>query len=140
MRRISAVLFILLSIAGQYAPASAENEPKMITLSCDGTLTGTYGADKPKNMEASQKISVVVDLDDQTVFFLGYVVPIYDVDQASINFGGMQIVDYGFSVAVKGNIDRVTGRMDATTVLFDPTKLPDPNTATIRYDVVCRAI
>ena len=88
MRRISAVLLILLSTAGQYAPATAENEPKMITLSCDGTLTGTYCADKPKNMEASQKISVVVDLDDQTVFFLGYVVPIYDVDQASINFGG----------------------------------------------------
>ena len=49
-------------------------------------------------MEASQKISVVVDLDDQTVFFLGYVVPIYDVDQASINFGGKQMVDYGFSI------------------------------------------
>jgi hypothetical protein len=66
--------------------------------------------------------------------------PRSEVDEASINFGGMQIVDYRFSVAVKGNIDRVTGRMDATTVLFDPTKLPDPNTATIRYDVVCRAI
>jgi hypothetical protein len=76
MRRISGVLLILLSTAGQYAPAAAENEPKVITLSCDGTLTATYGANKPKNMEASQKTSVVVNLDDQTVFFLGYVVPI----------------------------------------------------------------
>ncbi|MGB8633045.1 MAG: hypothetical protein WCD69_27325 [Xanthobacteraceae bacterium] len=52
--------------------------------------------------------------------FFGYVVPIDDVDEASINFGGRQIVDYGFSVAIRGNIDRVTGRMDATTVLSDP--------------------
>jgi hypothetical protein len=52
-----------------------------ITLSCDGTLTATYGANKPKNMEASQKISVVVNLDDQTVFFLGNVVPTYDFDR-----------------------------------------------------------
>jgi hypothetical protein len=139
MRRISAVLFILLSIAGQYAPATAENEPKMITLSCDGTLTRTYGADKPKNMEASQKISVVVDLDDQTVFFLGHVVPIYDVDQASINFGGRQMVDYGFSIIIRGHIDRASGRMEVTTVTLDPTKPDDPNIATLRYDVGCEA-
>jgi hypothetical protein len=80
-----------------------------------------------------------VNLDEQTVFFLGYVVPIDEVDEVSINFGGMQTVDYGFSIAVRGNIDRVTGRMDATTVLSDPTKQPDPNTATIHYDVVCKA-
>jgi hypothetical protein len=139
MRRISAVLLILLSIAGQYAPATAENEPKMITLSCDGTLTGTYGADKPKNMEASQKISVVVDLGDQTVFFLGHVVPIYDVDQASINFGGRQMVDYGFSIVIRGHIDRASGRMEVTTVTLDPTKPDDPNIATLRYDVGCEA-
>jgi hypothetical protein len=82
---------------------------------------------------------LVVNLDEQTVFFLGHVVPIEEVDEASINFGGMQIVDYGFIIAVRGNIDRVTGRMDATTVLSDPTKQPDPNTATIHYDVVCGA-
>ena len=85
------------------------------------------------------KTSVIVNLDEQTVFFFGYVIPIDDVDEASINFGGRQIVDYGFSVAIRGSIDRVTGRMDATTVLSDPTKQPDPNTATIHYDVICKA-
>jgi hypothetical protein len=94
---------------------------------------------KPEAPQPLQKTGVVVNLDEQTVFFLGYVVPIDEVDEASINFGGMQIVDYGFRIAVKGNIDRVTGRMDATIVLSDPTKQPDPNTATIHYDVVCRA-
>ena len=71
-----------------------------------------------------QKASVIVNLDEQTVFFFGYVIPIDDVDEASINFGGRQIVDYGFSVAIRGSIDRVTGRMDATTVLSDPTNNP----------------
>jgi len=32
----------------------------------------------------------VVNLDEQTVFFLGYVVPIEAVNEASINFGGTQ--------------------------------------------------
>ncbi|MGA7231355.1 MAG: hypothetical protein WBX95_10570 [Xanthobacteraceae bacterium] len=134
-----AALAVVLLVLGGHARA-AENEPKVITLSCDGTLTPTYGANKPEAPQPLQKTGVVVNLDEQTVFFLGYVVPIDEVDEASINFGGMQIVDYGFRIAVKGNIDRVTGRMDATTVLSDPTKLPDPNTATIRYDVVCKAI
>jgi hypothetical protein len=30
---------------------------------------------------------VVENLDEQTMFFLGYILPIYDVDEASINFG-----------------------------------------------------
>jgi hypothetical protein len=110
----------------------------VITLSCAGTLTPTYGANKPEAPQPLQKTGLVVNL-EQTVFFLGYVVPIDEVDEVSINFGGMQTVDYGFSIAVRGNIDRVTGRMDATTVLSDPTKQPDPNTATIHYDVVCKA-
>jgi len=140
MRRIikTAALAILPLVLGGHARA-AENQPKVITLSCDGTLTPTYGANNPEVPQPLQKTGVVVNLDEQTVFFFGYVVPIYDVDEASINFGGRQIVDYGFSVAIRGSIDRVTGRMDATTVLSDPTKQPDPNTATIHYDVICKA-
>ena len=132
-RGLAIRLILVPLVLGGHARA-AEN---VITLSCDGTLTPTYGANKPADPQPLQKTGVVVNLDEQTVFFLGYVVPIDDVDEASINFGGMQIVDYGFSIAVRGNIDRVTGRMDATTVLSDPTKQPDPNTATIHYDAVC---
>jgi hypothetical protein len=114
------------------------DEPKVITLSCEGMLTPTYGANKPEAPQPLQKSGVVVNLDEQTVFFLGYVVPIESVDEASINFGGRQVVDYGFSIAISGNIDRITGRLDATTALSDPTKEPNPNTATIYYDVVCK--
>ena len=128
------VVLLPLVLSGGHARAV---DPTVITLLCDGTLTATYGANKPKNMEESQKISVVVNLHDQTVLFLGHVVPIYDVDEASINFGGRQMVDYGFSI--KGHIDRARGRMEVTTVTIAPTKPDDPNIVTLRYDVGCKA-
>jgi hypothetical protein len=56
---------------------------------------------------------LVVNLDEQTAFFLGYAVPTESVNEASIKFGGTQSVDYGFRVAIGGNIGRATGRMDA---------------------------
>jgi hypothetical protein len=133
----TALALLPLALAGHVQ--TSENEPKLITLSCNGTLTATYGANKPEAPQPSEKTSVIVNLDEQSVFFLGYVAPIYDVDEAKINFGGRQIVDYGFSVAIMGNIDRVTGRTDVTTVLSDPTKQPDPNTATIHYDMICNS-
>jgi hypothetical protein len=115
-----------------YAQA-AENAPKVITLSCDGTLTRTYGANEPADPEPLQKTGAVVNLNEQTVFFLGYVVPIESVDEASINFGARQMVDYGFIIGITGHIDRASGRMDVTTVTLDPTKPNDPNIAALRY-------
>jgi hypothetical protein len=86
-----------------------------------------------------QKTGFVVNLDEQTVFFLGYVVPVEDVDEVSIKFGGTQTVDYGFRVTIRGNMDRATGRMDATLVTSDPTQPPtDPSIAAIHYEVVCK--
>jgi hypothetical protein len=131
-------LALLLLVLGDHARA-AGNEPNVITLSCDGRLTATYGANKPEAPQPLQKTDLVVNLDEQTVFFLGYVVPIEAVDEASIKFGGTQTVEYGFAVAIRGNIDRASGRMDTALVMSDPTQQPsDPNTAAIRYDVVCK--
>jgi hypothetical protein len=131
-----AALATLLLVSGDHAPA-AENEGKVITLSCDGSLARTYGANKPADPEPLQKTGVVVNLDEQTVFFLGYVVPIKSVDGAIINFSGTLIVDYGFSISISGHIDRASGRMDVTTVTLDPTKPNDPDIAALRYDVGC---
>ncbi len=136
---IKTAAFALLPLALGGHARTAENEPKVITLSCDGTLTRTSDANKLMDMEAWQQTSVVVNLDDRAVFFLGYVVPISDVDQVSIDFGGRQIVDYGFSISIRGHIDRASGLMDVTTVTLDPTKPNDPNIATLRYDLLCRA-
>jgi hypothetical protein len=133
---IKAALVLLPLVLGGHAQA-AESKGKVITLSCDGALTRTYGANKPADPEPLQQTGAVVNLDEQTVFFLGYVVPIESVDEASINFGARQIVDYGFIIGITGHIDRPSGRMDVTTVTLDPTKPNDPNIATLRYDVVC---
>jgi hypothetical protein len=134
----TAALVVLQLVLGSHAQ-TAENEPKVITLLCEGALIRTSDANKPKNMEAWQKTSMVVNLDDKTVFFLSYVVPISDVDQVSIDFGGRQIVDYGFSISIRGHLERASGRMDATTVTLDPTKPNDRNIATVRYDMLCKA-
>jgi hypothetical protein len=54
----------------------------------------------------------------------------------SLEEGGFVL---GRNVAIRGNIDRSTGRMAATLVMSDPAQQPsDPNTAAIRYDVVCK--
>ena len=115
MRRLIkiAALPLLALVLLEYARA-AENERQVMSLSCEGTLTRTYDANKSSGREPLQTAGVVVNLDDQTVFFLGYVVPIESVDEASINFGARQIVDYGFSIGIRGHIDRASGRMDVT--------------------------
>jgi hypothetical protein len=133
-----AALALLPLVLGGHARA-AENEGKVIPLSCDGTLTRAYGADKAADPEPLQKTDAVVNLDEQTVFFLGCVVPIESVDEVSIKFGGRQMVDYGFSIGIAGHIDRASGRMDVTTITVDPTKPNDPDIATLRYEVVCKA-
>ena len=91
-------------------------------LSCEGTLTRTYGANEPADPEPMRKTGVVVNLVEQTVFFLGYVVPIESVDETSVNFGASQLVDYGFSIAIRGHIDRASGRMAVTTATLDPIR------------------
>jgi hypothetical protein len=117
---------------------AAGNEPKVIALSCDGMVTRTYGVDKPAAPQWLEKSSVIVNLDEGTIFFLGYIVPIEGLDGAMIHFGGRQIVEYDFSVAISGNINRATSRMDATLVMSDPTESPAVNSATIHYDLGCR--
>jgi hypothetical protein len=137
MRHITESVVLALLPLVLIAHARAD-EPNVITWSCEGMLTPIYGANKPEAPQLLQKTGVIVNVDEQTVFFMGYLVPIESVDEASINFGGMQVADYGFNVAIRGHVDRLTGRMDATTVLSDPTKVPDPNIATVHYDVVCK--
>ena len=131
-----AALALLPLVLGGHARADGK-EGKVITLSCVGTLTRTYGANTPADPEPLQKTGVVENLNEQTVFFLGYVVPIENVDEASINFGARQTVDYGFIIGIRGHIDRASGRMDVTTVTLDPTKPNEPDIAALRYDVGC---
>jgi hypothetical protein len=134
--RIAALPLLPLVLVGDVQ--AVENEGKVTTLSCEGALTRTYAASKPSDPEPLQTAGAAVNLDDRTVFFLGYVVPIESVDEASIKFGARLSVDYGFSIGIRGHIDRASGRMDVTTMTLDPTKPNDPDIATLRYDLVCK--
>lgn len=136
MRQIvkNAVLALLPLVLIVHARA---DEPKVITLSCEGTFTRTYAANRPADPEPLQKTGVVVNLDERTVFFLGYIVPIETVDETSIDFGARQMVDYGFSISIAGHIDRPSGHIAVTTVTLDPTKPNDPYIAALRYDMIC---
>ncbi len=99
--RFYTALALLPLVSGAHARA-AEDEPTVITLSCDGMLTPAYADNRPANPQPLQKAAVIADLNDQTVFFFGYTVPIERVDEASIKFGARQNVEYGFIVEISG--------------------------------------
>jgi hypothetical protein len=137
IKKTAAFALLLLPLfLGGHARA-AESEETVITLSCHGTLTRTQRTGEPVNPELLQKLGAVLNLNEQTVFVLGYTVPIESADEASINFGARQAVEYGFVIAIAGHIDRASGRMDITTVTLDPTKADDPMVVAVRYYVVC---
>jgi hypothetical protein len=140
------ILLALLPMAWQQA--AAENEPKVITLSCDGTVADTTSAatirldHQPKPIE---KMGVVANLNERTVSFLGFVAPISSVDAASINLdgettgqGGQIASVAGFTVRIDGYLDRVTGHMLADIMTYETKKLSDI-LATSHYDVLCKA-
>ena len=139
-RIAAATILALLLVVGRHAHAA---DPKVITLSCDGTFSTRSGRVDDAKPEPMQKVGVVVNLDDRTVSFLGYVARIADIDAAYINFGGSQIGgnnNNGYSIGITGNLDRITGHMIATTTTSDPTQRPhDPNMVTAHYDVLCKA-
>jgi hypothetical protein len=132
----------LTLICGLYATARAA-EPKVITLSCDGTLTDTSLTSVPMDHQPQpiEKMGVVVDLNERAVSFNGWVAPISSVDAASINFNGVVApAAQGYTQRVDGYLDRVTGHMLADTMTYETKRLSDPNTALTRdhYDVLCK--
>jgi hypothetical protein len=132
----TAVLLVaLLLTAGQQTRAA---EPQVITMSCDGTYADTMNREQ---QESVQKMGLVVNLDERTVSFVGYVARIDQVDAANIHFGGEQIGgrNVGLSIGMMGDVDRVTGHMKATIITSDPKKQPDPNPVVSTFDVLCKA-
>jgi hypothetical protein len=74
------------------------------------------------------------------VWFLGYRARIGDLDAAHINFGERLIRHQPeFGVNFWGEIDRVTGRFDATAAtLRSSTTLPDYNALEAHYEMLCK--
>jgi hypothetical protein len=121
----------------QHAEAA---EPKVITLSCNGTLTETmFGQEQPP--EQMDNVGVVVNLDERTVSFLGSVVHIHNVDAAYMNFSETEH-DELFDVFTMGEIDRVTGYFEATrnTLMKSSTKESGYSSEeTAHYKMLCKA-
>ena len=130
MRLLIVALILAFAPATHTAQAA---ETKEITMSCDGTVTDPLLTnDKPKPVE---KIGVVVNLDERTVSFMGYVARINAIDAANISFGGKQPEpNSDFIATISGDIDRVTGSVEAT---IKPT---DPSLSYFRthYSLLCR--
>lgn len=159
--RMTVLGAVMMLCCGQQAPpappshgglhAAAKNEPKVVTLSCDGTTADTTSAPtipvdhQPKSIE---KMGVVANLNERTVSFMGFVAPISTVDAASVNFdgettgqGGQIASVEGFTMRIDGYLDRVTGHMVADTMTYETKKLSDPTNILTRshYDVLCKA-
>jgi hypothetical protein len=148
MRRIlaaaTAALLMLISLAGQHARA-VENEPKVVTLSCEGTLTRrTWTNGKPERWEDPervQKMGLVVNLIERTVSFAGYVARIGDANAAQVAFGGKQIgpESKGQDVVIGGEIDRITGYMDARTTHSSQDKTFGYSATESHSEMLCQA-
>jgi hypothetical protein len=129
---------------------AAENEPKVVTLSCAGTLTDTTSTSQipidhqPKPIE---RMGVVANLNERTVSFMGFVAPISTDNAASINFNGedepsaQTARKAGYTVRIDGYLDRVTGHMIADIMTYETKRLSDPNAIIDKdsYDVLCKA-
>jgi hypothetical protein len=144
----TALVLLPLVLSGGHARAA---DPTVITLSCDGSVTDkssppTLPTDRdPKPIE---KMGVVVNLNERTVSFQGWVVPISIADAAAINFNGEQIGPVGqiarkegYTTRIDGILDRVTGHMALSTMTYRTKELSDPNSVITRdyFDVLCKA-
>lgn len=134
MRWTVAAVFLALLLTAKHRAAAESN---VIRLSCEGTTTH----DDTNKVEPVQKMGVVVNLDERTVSFLGYVVPSdsITVDAAIITFEyTTKNYDTGFESHISGDIDRITGDMDAPVITFNDEK-PLSELKDTLYQVHCKA-
>ena len=126
-----ALLLSLLTTAG----GRADTNP--LVFACDGKVTSTMLTDaKP---EPANNVGVIVDPNTRTVSFNGYTVPIDTVDSTTVSFAGDTYSVYrGFKspMSVSGTIDRVTGAMQATTMLLGVTDKKIISTE--NWDLLCK--
>ena len=101
---------------------TAQARPMTVTLACKGTTTAGYQDAKPEPIS----IGVMVNLTARTVQgfgFLGFIdipVRITAANDVTVAFEGSQQVLASES-SIMGSLDRVTGAMEATSTLSDPT-------------------
>jgi hypothetical protein len=103
----------------------------VLYFSCEGKLTGTLiSEEKPEQLH---NVGLVVNLAERTVSFGGFVAPFNKVDAANIYFHG-ESQQQGISVTVDGNIDRVTGAVEASTISTAGSK----SLTTFYWNILCK--
>jgi hypothetical protein len=114
MRRIIVTAMVLLPLLlGSHE--RAHNDHAVVRWGAD-LLAYHRQQTIPGGTEQLPKVGVIVNLNEGTVSFLGYVAHINSADAAYVQFGGKGIgVQFeGAKINIMGEIDRVTGRMEAT--------------------------
>ena len=106
MTRMLIVLCTLLTVIS--LSSAQDEEPTVITLSCDGT-TKVY-VKREESINPVTKMGVVVNLAERTVLFDGRVARIDHIAARTIFFGGESVKD------TTGYIDGKTGVMTATNM------------------------
>jgi len=111
-------------------------EPATLTLTCQGTTTITAEDSKPEPIS----IGITLNFTARTMvgFYSpsgeGFPVKITGLSEANVAFGGSNKTDTWF---IDGNIDRATGDVEASSVIFDQTTrsfLPS-----VSYSLKCRS-
>jgi hypothetical protein len=147
--KTTALMLLPLVLSGGHTRAADPKiitraaDPKIITLSCDGTVTDTRSPTDRQPPKPIEKMGVVVNLNERTVTFQGFVAPIASVDAARINFNGKQIEKTGYyTQRIDGTLDRVTGHMIADAMTLPTTDTRDRDhfdDTQDHYDVLCKA-
>jgi hypothetical protein len=98
-----ALLLCLILIAAQ----SAQAETALLPFSCRGEITATIGQ---ASRTEKDNLSLIVNVNKKTVSFDGDTFPITAVDEAYIQFNGID-KNAGISSEVHGQLDRITGAL-----------------------------
>jgi hypothetical protein len=111
MYKLGALLLLAWSVV-----ATAQAQLATLTLTCKGTTTD--GSDP--NAKQPISMGIIVNFTDRTVQGIGdYPVMITAANDVIVVFGGHQQVLTSLS-SISGNIDRVTGDVEAISMVSDP--------------------
>lgn len=102
---------VLLALACATELGFAQVQSPMLNFSCEGKTTDAITGEKG---EAVNNIGLVVNLAAKTVSFAGFTAPFNTVDAANIYFRGTRRNTFGMDETVDGNLDRVTGAVEAS--------------------------
>ena len=97
-------------------PCRANAQTREMTLNCSGTATKVLSTNAP---EPIKNMGIVVNLTAKTVsgFIPVSAASIYQIDEVTINFQGYDKDPSTYpSNFVSGTMDRITGRLVATTI------------------------